>query len=163
MSKYKHSSRSWFRAMCNGVVAAATLSLCNTVNAFAPGGYHFYPGSKTHVEITEEALQKVYDSAGLTTVTNSMKAARKEFTDADKGVDNDQYSSAKHFDGENFADGQARINDLLGKAVLEVQSDDFSEARKSVGQALHIVQDLYAHSNWVGCSSFKSTQKLIFP
>lgn len=150
MSGYKHAGLSWSSSLRFGIFIAATLSVSGTSVAFAPGGgVHVYPGSKTHVEITEEALQTVYTSAGLTTVTNSMKAARKEFTDADKGVDNDQYSSAKHFDGENFADGQARINNLLGKAVLEVQSGNFSGARTSVGQALHTVQDFYAHSNWV--------------
>ncbi|MBK1612477.1 hypothetical protein CKO44_03240 [Rubrivivax gelatinosus] len=134
--------RAWLLA--TGMVMAAGAL------AFAPGGgVHVYPASKTHGEITEEALATVYASAGLTTVSNSMKAARKQFVEANKAVDNDQFSSRKHFDGENFAGGQSEINGLLSKAVTQAKAGDFSNARTSVGAALHTVQDFYAHSNWV--------------
>lgn len=150
MSRSKNTESFWSRSMRKGVFLCLIISASSTAIAFAPGGgVHVYPASKTHVEITEEALQSVYTSAGLTNITNSMKEARKQFTEANKGVDADQHSSAKHFDGENFKDGQLLINSALDKAVVKVKAGDFSGARTSVGQALHTVQDFYAHTNWV--------------
>lgn len=144
-------TRCWSRLTHTVVFIIATISISSsTLLAFAPGGFKQYPFSKTHVEITEEALQSVYTSVGLTTITNSMKAARKEFTTANKDVDDlSPASSAHHFDAENFTDGQTLINDLLSQAVAQVKSGDFSGARTSVGQTLHTVQDFYSHSNWV--------------
>ncbi len=128
----------------------AALCLSPVARAFAPGGgVHVYLSSKTHSEVTEEALDKVYVRVGLSKVTKSMKAARKQLTDANKEVDNDQKSSAKHFDGENFSGGQTLVNGLLSKAVTQAKAEDYAGARASVGAALHTVQDFYAHSNWV--------------
>lgn len=128
----------------------AGFSAAATSIAFAPGGgVHVYPGSKTHGEITEEALATVYTSIGLTTVTNSMKEARKQIVKANKEVDLNQTESRRHFDGENFVGSQAWINSFLAAAVTQARSGDFSNARTSVGSALHTVQDFYAHTNWI--------------
>lgn len=106
MSTAFHSRARWSRHIRHIALAAACLSTALTSVAFAPGGgVHVYPASKTHGEITEDALGSVYTSAGLTTITNSMKAARKQFVEANKAVDGDQKSSAKHFDGEIFRAG----------------------------------------------------------
>ena len=132
--------------------------------AFAPGGgIHFYPRSKTHAEITEEALESVYSSAGLTTVTKSMKEARNQFVEANKAVDNNQVSSALHFDAENFAGGQQVINIALTLAVAQVRSGDFAGARNSVGSALHTTQDFYAHSNWIELGNSSPSAELARP
>ena len=150
MKVYSQFHSFWSRSTRTGIFIVAILSISSTtIMAFAPGGFPEYPNSKTHGEITEEALESVYASVGLTTITNSMKAARKEFTDANKDVDLDPVAAFKHFDGERFIAGQARINRLLGIAVTKVKSGDFSAARTDIGQALHTVQDFYAHSNWV--------------
>ena len=53
------------------------------------------------------------------------------------------------FDGENFAGGQSWINGNLSSAINQVKLGDYAGARRSVGSALHTVQDFYAHSNWV--------------
>jgi hypothetical protein len=117
--------------------------------AFAPGGFQFFPGSKTHVEITEEAMQVIYIEIGAANITQSMKLARKQITDANREVDQDQFSSAKHADGENFAGAQLRTNDLLSQVVIKIKANDVAGGRSSLGSALHTVQDFYAHSNWV--------------
>lgn len=117
--------------------------------AFAPGGFVFFPGAKTHVEITEDALQTIYTELGIPKVSKSMKEARRQITDANKEVDQDQFSSAKHFDGENFTAGASRVKNLLDQAVTQIKANDAAGARNSVGSALHSVQDFYAHSNWV--------------
>ena len=69
--------------------------------------------------------------------------------DANKAVDDDQFQSAKHFDGENFAGGQNRVVELRAQVIAGVQADDASSARIALGSALHGIQDFYSHSNWV--------------
>lgn len=128
-------------------VGAAVLSL-QPAMAFAPGGFAFFPGAKTHVEITEDAMQTIYTELGVAKITKSMKEARKQITDANREVDSDQFSSAKHFDGENFTGGQTRVVDLLDQVVTKVRANDTAGARSSLGSALHTTQDFYSHSNW---------------
>lgn len=133
-------------ALCATFVTAVT---CTSTMAFAPGGFTFFPGAKTHVEITEDALQTIYAELSVTKISKSMKEARKQITDANKEVDADQVSSAKHFDAENFSAGASRVKNLLDQAVTQIKANDAAGARNSVGSALHSVQDFYSHSNWV--------------
>lgn len=128
---------------------SATTLLVAPAAAFAPGGFVFFPGAKTHVEITEDALKTIYTELGVAKISKSMKDARRQMTDANREVDQDQFSSAKHFDGENFSAGAGRVKSLLDQAVNQIKANDTAGARNSVGSALHSVQDFYAHSNWV--------------
>jgi len=141
-------SRVW-RVIVWTALSAGALILPGTLPAFAPGGFAFFPGTKTHVDITEDALQTIYDDLGITKITKSMKAARKQITEANKEVDKDQHSSAKHFDGENFTGGQLRVTRLIASVIADLQADDAETARDTLGGALHTVQDFYAHSSWV--------------
>ncbi|MES2349560.1 MAG: hypothetical protein V4641_18515, partial [Pseudomonadota bacterium] len=61
-------------------------------------------GSLTHQDITQrgiEALDKRYFA--VPKLTASMQKALDQIIEADAKVDEDQTSSAKHFDGENAA------------------------------------------------------------
>ncbi len=131
------------------LIPAACAAVFTSAYGFAPGGFKFFPGAKTHVDITEDALQTIYTELGQSTLTKSMKAARTEMTDANKNVDEDQFQAHLHFDGEQFNTGQNRVVALLFDAVTEAQANNMADARKSVGSALHSVQDFYAHSNWI--------------
>ncbi len=142
------------------LIPAACAAACGSVFGFAPGGFKFFPGAKTHVEITEDALANIYAELGQTTVTKSMKAARTEITDANKDVDQDQFQAKLHFDGESFNDGQNRVVALLSDAVTEAQANNMADARKSVGSALHTVQDFYAHSNWIELKNTSPSSEL---
>jgi hypothetical protein len=104
--------------------------------AFAPGGYYQFPGAKTHVVITEEAMQTIYAELKLAKVSKSMKEARKQITDANREVDQDQFSSAKHVDAENFSGAQLFINSNLADVVTKVRANDAAGARTSLGTAL---------------------------
>lgn len=134
---------------CFTLAAVAAVFSSSPATAFAPGGYAFFPGAKTHVEVTEDALLTIYGEIGVVKITKSMKEARKQMTDANREVDQDQVSSAKHVDGENLSGAQTRINDLLEQVVVKVKANDTSGARSSLGSALHTVQDFYSHTNWV--------------
>jgi von Willebrand factor A domain-containing protein 7 len=115
-------------------------------------------GSSTHESITFDVI-KEYDKnlfqLGNKDLTENMKKAQKEIIDADTDVDNifnAQFNqSASHFDCENFQGSQKRLIDykLKVKELMLTKKPDVSKARWYLGQALHTLQDFYAHSNWV--------------
>jgi len=78
-------------------------------------------------------------------LTKKMIAARDVIVKANIDVDDDQKHSEKHFDGENFAGGQARLTDLHQKIVKSLSENDAAAARGHLGEALHTVQDFYSH------------------
>jgi hypothetical protein len=128
----------------------ATLFAATSAMAFAPGGFKFFPGTKTHKEISEDGIQLIYADLGLSDITKSMKEARKQIADANAQVDvDDEHNAPSHFDGESFSEGQLRLKTLVDEVVTKLNADDALGARLSVGRALHTVQDFYAHSNWV--------------
>src|ERR1035441_2251002 len=108
------------------------------------------PFDQTHESITENAVKEL-DSEffGITSLTKPMKKAIQELVDADADVDKDQTTSAKHFDGESFPEGQARVVGLLADIQSSLAGKNGAGARLKLGQALHTIQDFYSHSNWI--------------
>lgn len=109
-------------------------------------------GSLTHQDITQraiEALDKRYFGVGK--LTKPMQTALDQIIEANARVDDDQVTSAKHFDGENGAGGQARLAILKANIIAALQADPINAtgARANLGSALHTIQDFYSHSNWV--------------
>ena len=109
-------------------------------------------GSLTHQDITQrgiEDLDKRYFS--VPKLTASMQKALDRIIEADAKVDEDQTSSAKHFDGENAAGAQLRLATLKQNVLDALRSDPINAtgARDNLGSALHTIQDFYSHSNWV--------------
>ena len=60
-------------------------------------------------------------------------------------------SPSSHFDNEAFTDGSILIANRLADTQAKLISDlpSVTDARLSFGQAMHTLQDFYAHSNWV--------------
>lgn len=54
-----------------------------------------------------------------------------------------------HFDAEEFNLSNAEIANRLEKSIAYIQHGNYSTARMLIGQALHILQDFYSHSNWI--------------
>ncbi len=109
-------------------------------------------GSLTHQDITQraiEALDKSYFGVGK--LTKPMQTALDQIIEANAKVDDDQVTSAKHFDGENGAGAQARLATLKANVIAALQANPInaSGARANLGSALHTIQDFYSHSNWV--------------
>lgn len=113
----------------------------------------FGNGGTSHVQITETAFEDRAKSyfPSLTKITRQMKKARDEIADANAKVDDVQDIASYHCDGESFGEAQTRIQELKKKAVDALKADQpqVSVARDNIGQALHTIQDFYAHSNWV--------------
>ena len=104
----------------------------------------------THKDMTQQAVKELDQEFFSTSrLTKSMKKASDEIWKANADVDEDQTHSAKHFDGENFNGGKARVVELEQAVVSALQAEDASGARQSLGQALHTIQDFYAHSDYV--------------
>src|SRR4051812_16451700 len=113
----KHG-RGWARrfAVVAVIAAATTLAGSTTqVGAFAPTNFKGL-GSNTHQSITEDSVNALdREFFSVSRLTRTMTRALKDITDANAAVDGDQVHSAFHFDGENFAGGQARVLDLYNR------------------------------------------------
>ncbi|RFP25999.1 hypothetical protein D0T25_02105 [Duganella sp. BJB488] len=141
------------------LLLASLLLLVNVPgNAFCPkNGFVCFitsksAGSLTHQDITQrgiEELDKRYFA--VPKLTASMQKALDQIIEADAKVDEDQTSSAKHFDGENAAGAQLRLATLKQNVLDALRSDPINAtgARDNLGSALHTIQDFYSHSNWV--------------
>ncbi|MCU6496879.1 hypothetical protein LPN04_03620 [Rugamonas sp. A1-17] len=141
------------------LLLASLLLLVNVPgNAFCPkNGFVCFitsksAGSLTHQDITQrgiEELDKRYFA--VPKLTASMQKALDQIIEADAKVDEDQTSSAKHFDGENAAGAQLRLATLKQNVLDALRSDPVNAtgARDNLGSALHTIQDFYSHSNWV--------------
>src|SRR4029079_8800525 len=102
-----------------------------------------------HQSITTDAIKEIdAEFFGITKLTKPMKKAIEQIADADAEVDQDQVTSAKHFDGESLPEGQARVVALLSDLQTALASNNAAGARSKLGQALHTIQDFYSHSNW---------------
>src|SRR5262245_24283042 len=134
------------------VVGFLAVKPATTVKAFFPTNLLAAGGllGKSHIKITEEAVKDLdQEFFGITKLTKSMKKAIEQIGDANAEVDDDQTTSAKHFDGESFPEGQARLVTLLNEVITALGNDNAEGARSKLGQALHTLQDFYSHSNWV--------------
>ena len=105
------------------------------------------PGDHSHQSITEQAI-KDFASEELSCQPN--KKAVYEIVEANGYTDIYEMSdSAAHFDSENFAGGQSRLERKMQEIQRSMLEGNIGEARRSLGQALHTIQDFYSHSNWV--------------
>lgn len=112
-------------------------------------------GEPIHEGITDVALRSLPIRLGnWTNVTFSDDAIKYV---AEKNTENDEKNfdvPALHFDEERFSESndlligfKSKVVDLLLK--LNAKPADIDKARTALGNALHLVQDFYAHSNWV--------------
>jgi hypothetical protein len=106
-----------------------------------------------HLEITKTVLTAISKTVGSNTYQFTDKAIG-EVMKANQNTDecvSCQFHSEYHFDGENFAGGSQRLVDLKNQILhdLSGSSPNGAKAREHLGQALHTLQDFYAHSSRV--------------
>ena len=113
-----------------------------------------------HKEITKTVLQAISKTVGSNTYKFTDKAIN-EVLDANAGTDECftcQAHSEYHFDDENFAGGSQRLVNLKNAILQDLSgsSPNGKKAREHLGQALHTLQDFFAHSTRVelGAGSF---------
>jgi von Willebrand factor A domain-containing protein 7 len=121
-------------------------------------------GGMSHVEMTEKAFE---DRAAayfplISPITRKMIKARDEVADANADVDDNQVDAHWHCDGESFEAARDRITLLKTQAIDALQGlNNAALARHRIGEALHTIQDFYAHSNWVELGNSAPNSDLI--
>ena len=133
-----------------GVVALAC-GIARHAEGFFPTNLRTLGGIQghSHEAITTDALEALdAELFGAAQPTDSMRTANDAIVDGNVHVDDDQLHSALHFDGENFFAGQGRLLGIKEIVIASIQQNDTQGARNELGQALHSIQDFYAHSNW---------------
>lgn len=107
-----------------------------------------------HRSITKDVLSKITVKVAGQPKTFSASAL-EEIEEANEDVDNfiskAIFFPERHFTDEKFSDSSRRLIKLKAEIISKLTADrpDGDEARKLLGQALHTLQDFYAHSNWV--------------
>lgn len=95
-----------------------------------------------HRAITVKALSAYFRAEALETIVGSnlgQDALRYQFG-------HDHF----HYDSNSFAVGDAYCDELRHLVVVALQKTEATQAREFLGRLTHTVQDLYAHSNYVG-------------
>ncbi len=112
----------------------------------------FKPNDAGHLGITSEALRATTRTVQSKTYKFSERAIR-QIRKANEDTDclSCQGNASFHFDDEAFAAGTARLVNLRADVIAKITADppQGDEARRSLGGALHTLQDFYAHTNWV--------------
>ncbi|GLY29860.1 hypothetical protein [Kineosporia sp. NBRC 101731] len=144
------------RIIAGAGVTATAAGILVGLNAFSAQGFaptralaYSALGSTSHTSMTDtavEALDKEF--FGISDLTETMKDARNEIHDANAEVDEVQ-TSERHFDSEDFGGSQARLIDLVNQVKTQMDANNTTGARESLGGALHTLQDFYSHTNWI--------------
>ncbi|KAK6506275.1 hypothetical protein TWF506_011193 [Arthrobotrys conoides] len=149
-------------------VAGLILS-AGSANGFIPTDAKTLMGlhGTSHMDQTRISLRQLWemwygDIPGWVP-SNKNLLAMEEIAEANALVDDDQENGELHFDGESFQAGQERLIKLSDQAVSLANSGDYVAARKSIGMALHTLQDFYAHSSWVESLNQKKAGDRIYP
>lgn len=131
--------------------ATPAVAFCPSNGVKCIGGGIFLGGiGRSHQDITVDAVRELYAELFPGVVRSaSMDKALIQIYKANIDIDLDQSTSAKHFDGENFAGGQQFIASNRDLVVSTLAKSDANGARAALGRALHTVQDFYAHSTWI--------------
>ena len=83
---------------------------------------------------------------------------------ANADVDGDESANtAAHFDAENILAGNRRLLALFSAAVRHAVAEQYDDARTSIGQLLHGLQDFYSHSNWIEMGHRSPNADLVKP
>ncbi|KAH8794253.1 hypothetical protein F5882DRAFT_288952, partial [Hyaloscypha sp. PMI_1271] len=135
-------------------ITILTILLATGTDGFFPSDWrekYFGAGGVSHEAQTRTAFDDLAAEffPDIAPLTKTMIKARTTWSDANMEVDEDQTSSAKHFDGENFAGGQGLLVKAKTDIATALKNGDGEGARKFLGAALHTLQDFYAHTNWV--------------
>lgn len=137
------------------MLAILILSILLPASVSPPAQAFELDGYGGHPNITRRALKRTRASIGVHLLTFSKKAI-EDIVSQNKDVDYNSLggsvplTAAWHFDDEELNAGTRRINEKRREIMEELSHDtpDGEEAREALGEALHGIQDFYAHSNW---------------
>jgi hypothetical protein len=100
-----------------------------------------------------------HDKATDGSIPGVSSDAMEQFKNANKATDFGPYNPADHFvrppdqtSKQAFKNGVRNVQSLKARAITAIQACNTEEAFQLIGQALHAIQDFYAHSNYVDLS-----------
>ncbi len=134
------------------LVAPFVLGEGQAVRAFWPTSYRTLGGllGQSHAAQTRQAITALdKEFFGVITLSSSMEKAIDAIIEANAATDDDQFSSYKHVDGENFHLAQLFILLQVDAVKTSLANNDVTAARIALGTALHTLQDFYSHTNWI--------------
>jgi von Willebrand factor A domain-containing protein 7 len=103
-----------------------------------------------HVAISGGALTPIEHDTGERT-RKFKPSAIQQVVEANNNVDIEHFfENDFHFLDERLLFGSQKLLDLRQEVIdaLDQPTPDGEKARESLGTALHLIQDFYAHSNW---------------
>jgi hypothetical protein len=128
--------------------SAAAVGLCGLLLSVPALGFK----GPTHRDVTENGLKnscRTIASQNLCFTPDSIE----QIVTANNASDGlyGQVRPSFHFDAESFGGASFRLTNLKFQIIQKITADapDGSGARDLLGQALHSVQDFYAHTSWV--------------
>lgn len=92
-----------------------------------------------HQQVTQTALAGEFSKGALTQVVQGNLSNDFAFA----------YDASYHVDNCGWTEAQSTLSALQDGVLSALGARDEKRARLQFGQMLHIVQDFYAHSNWV--------------
>jgi hypothetical protein len=112
------------------------------------------PNDKTHAQLTAEAIRNIISNGalipGVTRPNTTMNRAIDDIIWGNAGADiREFFEDRAHFTGETFAGSKERLMIYRSIVVRSLIRGEVMTARIALGRALHLVQDFYAHSNWI--------------
>lgn len=125
-------------------------TISTSVSAFKQGDLKSLPN---HQKITESALLLNRPPMLLANGSQIQFSgwALIQVKDANASVDGWSHilDPEYHFDNNDYIASSKVLSDARLAIVSSIKIGEYEDARKKLGQALHTVQDFYAHSNWV--------------
>ncbi|KAK7161547.1 hypothetical protein R3I94_004278 [Phoxinus phoxinus] len=130
----------------------------------ADRGREFTLGLPINNKLTATDVQRACSnsySSLLKISTFSLAISQTSISNA--AVDRKQFSTAHHFDNEDFKNGRDLITQGIAAVKVSMKKGRYLSARSSLGAACHTLQDFYSHSNWVELGSTAPFSPLIRP
>uniref|UniRef100_A0A8C2A2A2 von Willebrand factor A domain containing 10, tandem duplicate 2 n=1 Tax=Cyprinus carpio TaxID=7962 RepID=A0A8C2A2A2_CYPCA len=116
--------------------------------------------SKLTATIVQKACSNAFSSL-LKLSTFNLAIIQTSISNA--AVDRKQFSTAHHFDDEDFKNGRDLITKGIASVKVSIKKGNYLSARSSLGAVCHTLQDFYSHSNWVELGSTAPFSTLIKP
>ncbi|XP_073699142.1 von Willebrand factor A domain-containing protein 7-like [Garra rufa] len=115
-------------------------------------------------KLTPTTIQRACSNSYSTLLKlSTFNLAVVQTTLSNAAVDRKQFSTAHHFDNEDFKNGRDLITEGVAAVKVSIQKGKYLSARTSLGAVCHTLQDFYSHSNWVELGNTAPFSTLIKP
>uniref|UniRef100_A0A8C2GJG9 von Willebrand factor A domain containing 10, tandem duplicate 2 n=1 Tax=Cyprinus carpio TaxID=7962 RepID=A0A8C2GJG9_CYPCA len=136
------------------------VEVCRDVATSQGNGFTLPINSKLTATIVQKACSNAFSSL-LKLSTFNLAIIQTSISNA--AVDRKQFSTAHHFDDEDFKNGRDLITKGIASVKVSIKKGNYLSARSSLGAVCHTLQDFYSHSNWVELGSTAPFSTLIKP